>query len=368
MSNALALRLESDVIAATQGDHRAFARLVDATRNTVTSITLAILNDIELSQDVSQDVYVAVWKDLRKLREPHSFLPWLRQLTRNRAHEALRTHVRRQSRVARANDDAMLASYADPRPNALDTLLTKEEREAVSTAIDELPDGAREVVILFYREGESVRQVADLLDLTEATVKQRLSRARTALRSNVTAALDKSAPRAAFTAAVLSAITLAAPAVAGAATVGMGKIAAGGAAKLAGGALAGAFAGLAGGWAGAFFGTRKLVQLARDDEERNGVIKAGIAQMITTLGFMVAIVVSPEPLTATVAFVVMMGVFYVIHFHWLPRITARRHAAEIEEDPVGAAKQHAQNRRLAVLGCALGTLFGGAAIVASWFF
>jgi RNA polymerase sigma factor (sigma-70 family) len=368
MSNAIALRLEGDVIAAATGDQRAFARLVDATRNTVASITLAILNDVDMSQDVAQDVYIAVWKDLRKLREPLSFMPWLRQLTRNRAHEALRAHVRRQNRIARPRDEAMLSSYADPRPNALQQVLNAEERESVTRAIEQLPDSAREVVILFYREGESVRQVAELLDLSEDAVKQRLSRARTQLRQNVIAVLERSAPGGAFTAAILSAVALAAPAAASAATLSIGKTAAGSAGKLVGGALVGSLAGLAGGWAGVIFGTRGLLRLARDEEEARGVIAAGAVQLLGTLGFIIAIIISPTPLTTTIAFLTMIGAFYVIHFHWLIRVTARRHAAELVEDPVAAAREHASRKRMSRLGFGLGTLFGGTAVVASWFF
>src|SRR4051794_5851125 len=82
--------LELHVRAAAQGDAEAFARLVDASRTLVCSIALAILRDVEASQDVAQDVFLAAWRDLGKLRNPASFLPWLRQMTRNRAHHVLR--------------------------------------------------------------------------------------------------------------------------------------------------------------------------------------------------------------------------------------------------------------------------------------
>src|SRR6478735_3689408 len=92
--------LERFVVAAAGGDQEAFSRLVTATSGVVSSISLAILRDFELSRDVSQDVFLTAWRDLRKLRNPASFLPWLRQLTRNRAHHVLRTHVRERRRQA----------------------------------------------------------------------------------------------------------------------------------------------------------------------------------------------------------------------------------------------------------------------------
>lgn len=176
--SVLALRLEPDVAAAAKGDSNAFARLVDETKNTVTSIGFAILRDADLTQDVAQEVYLAAWRNLGKLRDATSFVPWLRQTTRNRAHHALRGRVRRARRITADQTGSLLAAAADPRPDAMDAIVAAEERAAVARAVDGLPVGAREVVILFYREGESVRQVAELLDLSEAAVKQRLSRAR----------------------------------------------------------------------------------------------------------------------------------------------------------------------------------------------
>ena len=102
--------LEPHVRAAAQGDAEAFARLVDATRTLVCSIALAILRDVEASQDVAQDVFLAAWRDLGKLRNPASFLPWLRQMTRNRAHHVLRGRVRRRRVISDAEADGLLAA------------------------------------------------------------------------------------------------------------------------------------------------------------------------------------------------------------------------------------------------------------------
>lgn len=369
MNEVLALRLAPDVTAAGRGDPQAFARLVDVTRNTVTAITLAILRDIEWSRDVAQDVYLMVWRDLRKLRDPTSFLPWLRQLARNRAHQALRTHVRHRRRIELAGDD-ILAAAADPRPDVLHALITDEARAALAAAIDALPAASREVVVLYYREGQSARQVAELLDLSEDTVKQRLSRARTRLRTALVSQIEGSSPDVAFTAGILAAVAAtAAPATASAAIIGASHGSTIGTSVLpvTGAGIVAALAGLAGGWAGIAFGTRDLLRLARDAEERRGVLQAAALSMLVTLGFMGGILVRPTPLVATVGFAVMMVAFFITHFVWLPRITRRRVDAELLEDPVGAATIHRARRRQCVWGFAMGMLMGGGAVLASWF-
>jgi len=372
-SHTLALR--PDVVAAARGDHLAFARLVDATRGTVSSIALAILRDVEMSREVSQDVYLAAWSDLRKLRDPTSFLPWIRQLTRNRAHHVLRSHVRLRRRVVGGADDALLAAAADSRPSAVEELVAEEQRAALVEMIDALPAQTREVVVLYYREGRSARQVAELLGVSEAAVKQRLSRARSRLREALVRHLEETAPTAAFTAGVMAALSVAAPTAAAAATLGAGKAAAGtkavsklgGVAITAGaGALVGAALGLAGGWAGALFGARSLLRLARDDVERRGIVHMTLLCLALPLQFVVVVLLRPEPLPATLSFLVMLAGFGGAHFVWLPRITRRRYEAELREDPERAAREHRKRRRQAVLGFALGTLLGGLTILAAW--
>jgi len=115
-AGALGARLETDVLAASAGDALAFGRLVDQTKSAVTAVALAIVGDHPASQDIAQDVFLAAWRNLGKLRSPASFLPWLRQTTRNRAHTWLRDQGRR--RLAATRVDVLLPEVADggPRP------------------------------------------------------------------------------------------------------------------------------------------------------------------------------------------------------------------------------------------------------------
>jgi DNA-directed RNA polymerase specialized sigma24 family protein len=76
------------------------------------------VRNVDFSRDGAHDVFLAAWRDLRKLRNPSSFLPWLRQITRNRAHHVLRTHVRSKRRLSIDDAEAVIESVADPRPDA----------------------------------------------------------------------------------------------------------------------------------------------------------------------------------------------------------------------------------------------------------
>jgi len=365
--------LTSHVPAAAQGDREAFAALVDHTRSLVCSLALSIVRDAELSRDVAQDVFLAAWRDLGKLRDPNSFLPWLRQLTRHRAYHVLRTERRRERRVTADDTDTLLALAADPQPRADARMLADEERRLLAIVLDELPDETRDVVILYYREGESTAQVAALLGLSEASVRQRLSRARTRLRSNL---LDRfgmaarhSAPDGRFTAAILTALAVGAPAASSAATLTAASTAAGPSllAKVAL-LLGGATLGAAGGVAGVLFGTRQLKRGARSASELRALKRFELTSVALVLSTAVAFPLAWQlteqdwsQVATFAAFIAGLGALYGI---WLPRILQPRWALEAGEDPERAARTRARERRGAIIGWSLGLTLGTLGLIA----
>jgi RNA polymerase sigma factor (sigma-70 family) len=198
---------EAEVYLAASGDRDAFARLVTATRSLVSSIAIAELRDMDAARDVAQDVYLQVWNDLGALRNPSSFLPFLRQVTRQRARRVAELRARE---VRGPDADESLEGAVDPAEDPSGQLLRSERVDIVRQALDALPDDSREIVALYYLEGHSATQVARLLGLREEAVYQRLSRARARLRIDVLErlgdSLSKAAPGAAFTAAVMAAL------------------------------------------------------------------------------------------------------------------------------------------------------------------
>src|SRR5579884_1918812 len=209
--------LESLVRAATNGNTEAYGDLIDQTSSMVSSIALAIVRDLELSRDITQDVFLCAWRDLKALRDPGSFLPWLRQMTRNHAHTALRTLIRQRRLGASGILDDLAPVLADSNPTLTEQLTSWEEAKSLAEALSVLPETAREVLVLYYREEKSIAQVARLLDLSEVVVKKRLSRARGSLRAELMRkageTLGRTVPGAAFTAAIISALPIAAPVI-----------------------------------------------------------------------------------------------------------------------------------------------------------
>ncbi|MEO0601813.1 MAG: YhfC family glutamic-type intramembrane protease [Myxococcota bacterium] len=350
MSSSTSSTAAYDVEAAIRGDREAFGRLVVSHANLVCGIVLAVVRDVEASEDVAQEVFVQAWRGIGKLRRPDSFRGWLRQLARNRAADHLRGHVRRRDLLRTAARDGVVDTTAPD-----EALLARERADILDDALEQLPDDAREVLVLFYREGHSVQQVAELLELREPTVRKRLSRARAQLKEDVLGRLSdhlvQTAPGAAFVLGVSAAIAAAAPSTAAAATgTALGTTAHA--------AAAGAALGTGLGLLGIFAGYRGGVVGARTDDERRQLrllaLTNAVAAVLSGIAF-----VTLEPVTGVgAAMAVLLGTLWVNQLVWLPRILAPRFAAECAEDPVEAPRRRHRQWALGFLGLLGGTALG----------
>ena len=350
--------------AARRGDVAAFTELVRATQSTVSAIALAVVRDVQHSEDVAQEAYLRVWRKLGELKNPDSFLPWLRQVTRNLARDHLR-RMRARPGDQPGNQD-VLRSIATDDEGAARATAREVEFAALNKAFDRLPAEAREVLALYYREGRSAESVASLLGLSPAAVRQRLSRARKRLRDDLEKRLAStviaSAPGAAFTAAVGALLAGASPPAAAAVFGGLGVKAG---AKVIGGAGLGIVLALLGGIAGVVLGIRPYLRTATNPAERTALLRQrniGIAMVVLAVaGFLASAVLPGWQPAALVYALFMIGLFWHTQIA-LPRILAQRLAAERARDPVAARRQRRQ-RMIGWIGFIGGGLAGGTGLL-----
>jgi len=140
----------------------------------------AIVRDEQEAEDVMQQAYVNAFTHLRQFNGSAQFSTWLTRIAIN---EAL-ARVRRLGRYQTFDDDVsdveLVASESAHSPER--QAFSGELRQLLEWAVDELPDGMREVFVLREVEGLSTAEVAECLDVSEDVVKARLSRGRAALR------------------------------------------------------------------------------------------------------------------------------------------------------------------------------------------
>jgi len=215
MFNAQTAQVDNtDILLAQQGDQQAYARIIQSSQNLVSTIALAIVKDVDDSEEIAQQVFVSVWQNLTQLNKPESFLPWLRQTTRYAALNFIRDNkVNRRASSEEAS--LLLAQMATAKDAQYEQLSREQNKRLVAQFIDQLSEESREIVLLYYREEQSSKQVAQLLNLTESSVRKKLSRARTALKSDMLkhlgSAIYSTGPSIGFSSLVLGLMTPSGP-------------------------------------------------------------------------------------------------------------------------------------------------------------
>lgn len=176
-----ALTDEQVVAQVVNGQTALFEVLMRRYNERVYRVARAIVRDEQEAEDVMQQAYLNAYAHLRQFTGKARFSTWLTKIA---IHESL-ARVRRQGRYEQFDDDVsnvesvmMQTPPRDPERQAF----TGELRALLEWAIDQLPDGAREVFVLREVEGASTAEVAESLSVSEDVVKTRLSRARAALR------------------------------------------------------------------------------------------------------------------------------------------------------------------------------------------
>src|ERR1017187_4568275 len=225
---------DAELVAETlSGNRDAFARIVERYQSLVCALTYSARGNLHASEDLAQVTFITAWCELRKLKEPTKLKSWLCGIARNVTNNSFRQDKHIPTANAEALDTA--ADISTDKTTPSDHAISKEEEAILWRSLGELPPAYREPLVLFYRQHQSVTEVADALDLSEDAVRQRLSRGRAMLTEKVTAfvegALRQTAPGQEFLGSVLAALPLAASSVA---TAGAGMAAKGSAAAKSG--------------------------------------------------------------------------------------------------------------------------------------
>ena len=172
---------EAYIKRARRGDKEAFALLINTHKNLVYNLALGILKDRQEAEDLTQEVFLRVYENLRLFRGKSRFSVWLSKVTYNMALNRLKALKRLP--IPLEEEKSMTASLIKEAPNSpLAQIEEKERREILREAFSRLPEIYQLPIMLRYMQGLSVSEVAEVLNLPEGTVKTRLARARKILR------------------------------------------------------------------------------------------------------------------------------------------------------------------------------------------
>ncbi|HEV3243625.1 MAG TPA: sigma-70 family RNA polymerase sigma factor [Chthoniobacterales bacterium] len=174
------------------GDTTAFEQLIERHQALVAGTVARMLGSNSEVEDISQQVFIRVWKSAGRYVARAKFTTWLLKITRNLVFNEMRRakrHPHLPMQIEPEADEIPLKDEATATPDA--TLLQVELQGAIEKAITLLPETQRMALVLRRYEELSYEEIADVLDLSVPAVKSLLFRARTELRERLRDYLER---------------------------------------------------------------------------------------------------------------------------------------------------------------------------------
>jgi len=166
----------------SQDDERAFAQLVRRWEGPIQRLCARMTGDVQRGEDLAQDTFARVFAKRKDYQPSGKFSTWLWRIALNLCYDELR---RRQRREESSLDGmcgeavATLEAFVAPEPSPDKSLVDQERSELVRSALMQLSETYRTVLVLRHYENLKFREIAGVLDVPEGTVKSRMAEALT---------------------------------------------------------------------------------------------------------------------------------------------------------------------------------------------
>ncbi|MBI3993614.1 MAG: sigma-70 family RNA polymerase sigma factor [Candidatus Lambdaproteobacteria bacterium] len=171
------------------GDKLAFQALVQKYESRVYNLCLRMVNDEVESQDLTQEVFLKVYRSILRYQHTYSFYTWVYRITVNCCIDYMRRrkrHAHTVSLTSSSNADGNEQGKDQDVPDSTHvpqaTMEKNELREILNNAIAQLSEKLQSIIILKEIEGFTYEEIAEILNCSRGTVKSRLFRARERLK------------------------------------------------------------------------------------------------------------------------------------------------------------------------------------------
>ena len=167
------------VLRAQSGDADALNALLESIQEPLYGYILSLVRDPHRAQDTLQDVLVLVIRKLYWLREPSVFRPWVYRIASRESFRCLR---REQRMAVRTEDESLLQAIADEPP---EDRAAPELLQLLPALLEQVSPASRAVLSLHYLKGMTLREVADVLEISLGAAKARLGYGLATLREKM---------------------------------------------------------------------------------------------------------------------------------------------------------------------------------------
>ena len=164
--------------AVAAGDSEAFEKLYEQHHRRVYSLCLRMLGGVQQAEDLTQEVFLQVFRKIGSFRGDSAFTTWLHRLTVN---QVLMHFRKRGVKLEHTSEEGDFSSIVET-PLQSTRRISMVDRIALERAISELPPGYRTVFVLHDVEGYEHEEIATTLGVTVGTSKSQLHKARMRLR------------------------------------------------------------------------------------------------------------------------------------------------------------------------------------------
>jgi RNA polymerase sigma-70 factor (ECF subfamily) len=174
------------------GQTQAFGDLVTRYQNRLYNTLVNVLGSAEDARDVAQEAFVNAFQKLSSFRGQSAFYSWLFRIALNAAVSQQRKQTRVTVSIEAAREQSGLEP-ADPRPETIPdhSLESIERQTAVRTALAQLPEEFRTVLVLKEMDDLKYEEIAEIVGCPIGTVRSRIHRARAELRNRLSALLQE---------------------------------------------------------------------------------------------------------------------------------------------------------------------------------
>ena len=160
------------------GNPTAYTQLVQRYQRRIIALAFRALRDNGLAEDLAQEVFLRAYRSLRHFQTHRRFGPWLITIASNRIRDYLRTRTRRNEVTWEFERVSM-----DSNDLALNKAVSRQNLERIAKGIENMPKETAEVLRLRFIQGMDYEEIATSLEVPVGTIKSRISRARTTLRT-----------------------------------------------------------------------------------------------------------------------------------------------------------------------------------------
>ncbi len=163
-----------------QDDPAAFGEIVGRWQEPIQRLCARVTGDPHRAEDLTQEVFSKLFTRRHAYEPARKFSTWLWRVALNHCYNDLRRPQHRyETRLSPlpGEDDASFDDFAGDRPSPQEAAVAVETADAVRRAVAELPEHYRSIVLLRHYEGLKFREIAEVLDLPEGTVKTRMTEA-----------------------------------------------------------------------------------------------------------------------------------------------------------------------------------------------